>query len=317
MKFKVFIDGNKGTTGLRINERFQGREDIELLVIPEELRHDNETIKKYINESDITFLCLPDDASKEHATFLDPSNKHTKIIDASTAHRVDPNLAYGFPELSADHFNAIKKNQLVAGPGCYASGFLSIAYPLVKLGVANPDYPFAANAISGYSGACKKGIAQYEDKERSVEFDAPRLYAMSEAHKHMKEMMFIPGLKEKPLFVPYVCDFYEGMIVNIPLYVSKLNKKVTPKELHDMFEQYYKGSAFVKVMPFNEKGTEDGFLSANSIAGKDYLCIYVSGNDERILLTALLDNLGKGASGAAIECMNIALGLDSTKGLNL
>jgi N-acetyl-gamma-glutamyl-phosphate reductase len=314
MKFKVFIDGESGTTGLRIKERLN-RDDIELLQIPYEKRHDEEEIKKYINESDVTFLCLPDDVSDVHYKFK--TNPNTILIDAATVHRCDEMFAYGFPELSEEFLNKIKNSKYIAVPGCYASGFNSLAYPLVKLGVANPDYPFAANAISGYSGAGKKGIAQYEDKERSVEFDAPRLYAMSEAHKHMKEMMFIPGLKEKPLFVPYVCDFYEGMIVNIPLYVSKLNKKVTPKELHDMFEQYYKGSAFVKVMPFNEKGTEDGFLSANSIAGKDYLCIYVSGNDERILLTALLDNLGKGASGAAIECMNIALGLDSTKGLNL
>ncbi len=314
MKFKVFIDGESGTTGLRIKERLN-RDDIELLQIPYEKRHDEEEIKKYINESDVTFLCLPDDVSDVHYKFK--TNPNTILIDAATVHRCDEMFAYGFPELSEEFLNKIKNSKYIAVPGCYASGFNSLAYPLVKLGVANPDYPFAANAISGYSGAGKKGIAQYEDKERSVEFDAPRLYAMSEAHKHMKEMMFIPGLKEKPLFVPFVCDFYEGMIVNIPLYVSKLNKKVTPKELHDMFEQYYKGSAFVKVMPFNEKGTEDGFLSANSIAGKDYLCIYVSGNDERILLTALLDNLGKGASGAAIECMNIALGLDSTKGLNL
>ena len=314
MKFKVFIDGEAGTTALRIKERLN-RDDIELLQIPYEKRHDEEEIKKYINESDVTFLCLPDDVSDVHYKFK--TNPNTILIDAATVHRCDEMFAYGFPELSEEFLNKIKNSKYIAVPGCYASGFNSLAYPLVKLGVANPDYPFAANAISGYSGAGKKGIAQYEDKERSVEFDAPRLYAMSEAHKHMKEMMFIPGLKEKPLFVPFVCDFYEGMIVNIPLYVSKLNKKVTPKELHDMFEQYYKGSAFVKVMPFNEKGTEDGFLSANSIAGKDYLCIYVSGNDERILLTALLDNLGKGASGAAIECMNIALGLDSTKGLNL
>jgi N-acetyl-gamma-glutamyl-phosphate reductase len=314
MKFKVFIDGESGTTGLRIKERLN-RDDIELLQIPYDKRHDEEEIKKYINESDVTFLCLPDDVSDVHYKFK--TNPNTILIDAATIHRCDEMFAYGFPELSEEFLNKIKNSKYIAVPGCYASGFNSLAYPLVKLGVANPDYPFAANAISGYSGAGKKGIAQYEDKERSVEFDAPRLYAMSEAHKHMKEMMFIPGLKEKPLFVPYVCDFYEGMIVNIPLYVSKLNKKVTPKELHDMFEQYYKGSAFVKVMPFNEKGTEDGFLSANSIAGKDYLCIYVSGNDERILVTALLDNLGKGASGAAIECMNIALGLESTKGLNL
>lgn len=317
MKFKVFIDGNKGTTGLRINERFQGRDDIELLVIPEELRHDNETIKKYINESDITFLCLPDDASLEHSTFLDPSNKHTKIIDASTAHRVNPDWAYGFPELSDELYEKVKNSQLVAGPGCYASGFLAIAYPLVKLGIAPKNYPFAISAISGYSGAGKAGIKQYEDQNRSVEFDAPRLYAMQQAHKHLPEMKIIAGLDEKPLFNPYVCDFLEGMIVSVPLYVNRLNKKINAKELRDELANYYKGKDFVRVHEYEEKGTTDGFLAANKLAGKDYLEIYVAGNDERIDITACLDNLGKGASGAAVECMNIMLGLDPKCGLNL
>ena len=317
MKYKVFIDGNKGTTGLRINERFKNRDDIELLIIPEELRHDNATIKKFINESDITFLCLPDDASKEHATFLDPSNKHTKIIDASTAHRINPLWAYGFPELSNEHYEKIKNSQLVAGPGCYASGFLAIAYPLVKLGITNPDYPFAISAISGYSGAGKGGIQQYEDPNRSIDFDAPRLYAMAQSHKHLPEMQVIAGLKDKPLFNPYVCDFLEGMIVSLPLYVSRLNKKVNAKELRDILASYYEGKDFVRVHEYEEKGTSDGFLPANKLQGKDYLEIYVAGNDERIDITACLDNLGKGASGAAVECMNIMLGLDPKTGLNL
>ena len=248
---------------------------------------------------------------------LDPNNKHTKIIDTSTAHRTLESFAYGFPELDDSFKNKIKNYQLIANPGCYASGFISIAYPLVHKNITPSDYPFAITAISGYSGAGKKGIAQYEDNNRSVEFDAPRLYGMGQTHKHLKEMKAIVGLDQEPLFSPYVCDFYSGMIVTVPLFVNKLNKKMTAKEVHEFFSNYYKDRVFVRVAPFNEKGTEDGFLAANRLSDKDYLEIYVAGNDDRISITACLDNLGKGASGAAIECMNIALGLDPKLGLNL
>ncbi len=315
MKYKVFIDGKEGTTGLQIYERFNGRSDIELIEIKEELRKDLAERKKCINASDITFLCLPDAAAIEAVSLLE--NNHTKIIDASTAHRTLPNWAYGFPELGADFRKKIETNQLVAVPGCYASGFQAIVYPLTKMGIASLDYPFAANAISGYSGAGKKGIAQYEDSNRANEFEAPRLYAMAQMHKHLKEMKAISGLKEEPLFNPYVCDFYKGMLVTVPLYVDRLNQKITPKELHEKFVEFYKGQKFVRVMPFDEKGTETGFLSANHLAGKDYLEIYISGNENRISITSCLDNLGKGASGAAVECMNIMLGLEDDLGLNL
>ena len=314
-KYKVFIDGKEGTTGLRIFERFQNRNDIELITISEELRKDPNERKKCINSSDITFLCLPDAASIEAVSFLD--NPNTKIIDASTAHRTLPNWAYGFPELGEEFLNKIKTNQLVAVPGCYASGFNSIVYPLVKLGICDNDYPFSANAISGYSGAGKKAIATYEDDNREEKYDAPRLYAMAQMHKHLKEMQAIPGLKNKPLFNPYVCDFLQGMLVTIPLHVNLLTKNFTPKEIHGMFAKFYEDSSFVRVMPFYEAGTEDGFLSANHLSGKDYLEIYISGNEERINITACLDNLGKGASGAAIECMNIMLGLDPKTGLSM
>ena len=317
MKYKVFIDGKEGTTGLQIYDRFKNREDVELILIDDELRKDVNERRKCINASDVTFLCLPDQAAIEAVELLDYNNKHTKIIDASTAHRILANWAYGFPEIDDYYLNKIKTNQLIAVPGCYASGFQVIIYPLVKGNILPFKYPVSVNAISGYSGAGKKGIAQYEDENRSAEFDAPRLYAMTQSHKHLKEMKAISGLAEEPLFNPYVCDFYKGMLVTIPLYLNKLNKKLTLKEIHDYYVKYYEGKELIRVMPLEEKGTESGFLSANHLAGKDYLEIYISGNDDRISITACLDNLGKGASGAAVECMNIALGLDLKTSLNL
>ena len=313
--FKVYIDGQSGTTGLRINERLSKRNDIEILKISEDKRHDTVERKKYINNADVVFLCLPDDAAIDAVKLCE--NENTVIIDASTAHRTNKDWAYGFPELSNEFFNKIKNSKRIANPGCYASGFISIAYPLVKMGIAPSDYPFSANAISGYSGAGKNGIKQYEDKERSSEFDAPRIYAMSMAHKHLPEMQVIAGLKDKPLFNPYVCDFYEGMLVTIPLYTKLLNKKYSVEEIHDKFAEYYKGQDFVRVMPLKEKGTDDGYLSASHLASKDYMEIYIAGNEDRINITCALDNLGKGASGAAIESMNIVLGLDPKTGLEL
>lgn len=310
---KVYIDGQSGTTGLRINERLLKRNDIEILQIAEEKRHDETERAKFINEADIVFLCLPDDAAVEAVKLC--TNPNTVIIDASTAHRTNSEWAYGFPELDTKLFDKIKNSKRIANPGCYASGFMSIVYPLVKMNIAPSDYPFSANAISGYSGAGKKGIAEYENNDRDNLYDAPRLYAMSMAHKHLKEMQVIAGLKEKPLFNPYVCDFYEGMLVTIPLYTNRLNKKYSVEEIHDMFVKYYDGQDFVRIMPLEEKGTIDGYLSANHLTGKDYMEIYFAGNDERINIVCALDNLGKGASGAAIESMNIVLGLDPKTGL--
>ena len=311
---KVFIDGKSGTTGLKIFERFSKRNDIDLLEIKEELRKDPIEKQKIMNEADIVFLCLPDDAAIESAKLV--TNPNTIIIDTSTAHRTDPDWAYGFPELDKDLEAKINKSKRIAVPGCYASGFLSIVYPLVKLGVIDKYYQISANAISGYSGAGKKGIEQYTSSNDS-ELEAPRLYGMSQNHKHLKEMMIISGLAQKPLFNPYVCNFYSGMIVDIPLLVNNLNKKVTPKELHELFSKYYGDNKFVRVMPFNENGTESGFLSANHLSGKDYLEIYISGNDERINVVACLDNLGKGASGAAVEVMNMKIGKEKEFSLEI
>ena len=312
---KVFIDGSEGTTGLRIYERFEKRDDIEIIKIDPELRKDPAERARLINSSDITFLCLPDAASKESVSLV--SNPDVRIIDASTAHRTEIGWAYGYPELSDEHREAIKTGKRIAVPGCYATGFITIAYPLVKGGIVPKDYPVSAFAVSGYSGAGKKTIAVYEDKDRDVEFDSPREYALSQQHKHLKEMQKISGLERTPLFSPIIADYYSGMFVSLPFYADMLNGKQTPLSVHEYMSEYFKGQRFIKVMPFGSEADTNGFIGANNLSGWDGLQLFVTGNEERILLTTRFDNLGKGASGAAIQCMNVMLGCDEAKGLNL
>ena len=312
---KVFIDGSEGTTGLRIYERFEKRDDIEIIKIDPELRKDPTERARLINSSDITFLCLPDAASKESVSLV--TNPDVRIIDASTAHRTEPGWAYGYPELSDEHREAIKTGKRIAVPGCYATGFITIAYPLVKGGIVPEDYPVSAFAVSGYSGAGKKTIAVYEDENRDVEFDSPREYALSQQHKHLKEMQKISGLKRTPLFSPIIADYYSGMFVSLPFYADMLNGKQTPESVHEYMSEYFKGQRFIKVMPFGAEADTNGFIGANNLSGWDGLQLFVTGNEERILLTTRFDNLGKGASGAAIQCMNVMLGCDEAKGLNL
>lgn len=314
MAVKVYIDGQEGTTGLKILERFNGRTDIELLRIDPEKRKDNDERKKLINASDFTILCLPDAASIEAVSFIE--NENTRIIDASTAHRTNPEWAYGFPELSAEHREKIVTSKRVAVPGCYASGFLSMVYPLVKSGILPSDYPVTVHAVSGYSGAGKKGIAQYEDSERTKEFDTPRQYALTQSHKHLPEMQVISGLQFKPMFNPYVCDYFAGMVVSLPLHTRLLAKKVTPADVKAMFDEHYKGSNFIKVRELNGADVlTNGFIGANELEGTNNMEIIVSGNDDQILVCSRLDNLGKGASGAAVQCLNIMMGADETIGL--
>ncbi len=314
MAVKVYIDGQEGTTGLKILERFSGRTDIELLRIDPEKRKDNDERKKLINASDFTILCLPDAASIEAVSFIE--NENTRIIDASTAHRTNPEWAYGFPELSAEHREKIATSKRVAVPGCYASGFLSMVYPLVKSGILPSDYPVTVHAVSGYSGAGKKGIAQYEDTERTKEFDTPRQYALTQSHKHLPEMQVISGLQFKPMFNPYVCDYFAGMVVSLPLHTRLLAKKVTPADVKAMFDEHYKGSNFIKVRDLNGADVlTNGFIGANELEGTNNMEIIVSGNDDQILVCSRLDNLGKGASGAAVQCLNIMMGADETIGL--
>lgn len=313
-KAKIYIDGQEGTTGLKILERFKGRDDIELLRIDEDKRKDPEERQKMINASDFTFLCLPDAASIEAVALA--TNPNVRIIDASTAHRTNPDWAYGFPELSPEFRQKIKKSKRVAVPGCYASGFISLVYPLVKAGIIAPYHPVTSFAVSGYSGAGKKGIAQYEDAERAKEFDAPRMYALKQNHKHLKEMQAISGLSYPPMFNPMVCDYFAGMIVSVPLIRRSLAKKTNAEEVHAIMSEHYKGSHFVKVCSFGgETELPSGFMSANTLEGTNNMEIYVFGHDEQILLSSRLDNLGKGASGAAVQCLNIMMGIDEKTGL--
>lgn len=314
MKFKVFIDGKEGTTGLKIFDRLEGRSDLEILLIDDEKRKDTSERKKLINASDVTFLCLPDDAAKEAVSLVESS--HVKVIDASTAHRVDPQWAYGFPELSAEQRKKISGSHRIANPGCYATGFISLVAPLVSEGVMPADYPVVSHAISGYSGGGKKMISAYADPNRTADYNSVRQYALTQNHKHQKEMQVLSGLSDIPLFNPAVSDFFAGMTVSVPLHTRLLNKKPTPQQIHALLAAHYDGQHFVKVMPFMGEGVlPDGFLSSNHLADTNNLQIFVFGNQDRILLAACLDNLGKGASGAAVQNMNIALGLDEATGL--
>lgn len=315
MKTKVFIDGSEGTTGLRIFERFEKRDDIEILKIDPELRKDPDERAKMINSSDITFLCLPDAAAIEAVSLC--TNPNVTIIDASTAHRTQEGWAYGCPELSKEHREAIRTGKRIAVPGCYATGFITIAYPLVQGGLISKDYPVSSFAVSGYSGAGKKTIAVYESEDRDKEFDSPREYALPQMHKHLKEMKAKTGLERTPLFSPFIADYYSGMVVTLPFYADMMNGKQTPESVHEYLTKFYEGEQFIKVMPFGAEADTNGFIGSNNCSGWDGLQMFVTGNEERILVTTRFDNLGKGASGAAIQCMNIVLGCEENKGLNL
>lgn len=309
---KVFIDGKEGTTGLKIFERFENRRDIELLLIDSDKRKDAAERAKLINESDITFLCLPDQAAVEAVSLV--KNDKTKIIDASTAHRTLDGWAYGFPELGDNFRRRIRESNRIAVPGCYASGFNSIVYPLIKSGFIDRDYDIVCYALSGYTGAGKKGIAQYEDENRDTELDSPRLYALTQEHKHLKEMKAISGLSKFPIFSPVICDYPRGMVVCIALYTDRMNKKYTVDDIYEMMSAHYEGSPIVKV---RRPGYTTGMIGSNNFAQRDDMEIEINGNADRILITSRFDNLGKGASGAAIQCMNIATGIDETTGLNI
>ena len=313
MAVKVYIDGQEGTTGLKILERFEGRNDIELLKIDGEKRKDPAERKRLINSADFVFLCLPDAAAREAVSFVE--NNHVRIIDASTAHRTDPGWTYGFPELSPEHREKIRNSKRVANTGCYASGFISICYPLVKAGVLPQFYPVFAYATSGYSGAGKKAIAAYESDDKPEELLSPRQYALDMNHKHLPEMQKISGLAYKPMFNPIVDNYYSGMVVSIPLQGRLLQKRFTPEQIRDVLYDNYKDSNFVEVKPAGSECVPDGFLTSNGLSGTNRMEIYVFGDNDQMLLCSRLDNLGKGASGAAVQCLNIMMGIDETTGL--
>ena len=315
MKPKVYIDGSEGTTGLRIFERLEPRGDIELLRIDPALRKDPAARSALINEADIVFLCLPDAAAREAVSLA--SSDTTRIIDASTAHRVAPGWAYGFPELSPAHRAAIAGGKRIANPGCHATGFISLVYPLVAAGILPADAVVPCFSLTGYSGGGKKMIAQYEAEGRASELDAPRLYGLTQAHKHLPEMQQVCGLTRAPLFTPIVADYYAGMLVSVQLDASQLCGISTLAQLHAFYADHYAGAKLVHVLPADAQAQTGGFLAANARALWDGLEILVSGNDERMVVSARFDNLGKGASGAAIQSMNLMLGCDEATGLNV
>lgn len=308
---KVFIDGSAGTTGLRILQRLSERSDIELIRLPEELRKDNAARKKALNECDIAFLCLPDAAAIEAVNMIE--NENVVVLDTSTAHRTDEGWAYGFPELSDEHFKKVASSKRIAVPGCHASGFIALTYPLIEKGILDADTLLTCHSITGYSGGGKSMIAQYEDSERDTLFDAPRQYALGQTHKHLPEMAKITGLKNAPVFCPIVSDFYSGMVVTVPLFKEQLKEGYGIEDIKTAYKEKYT----TDIVSYSESISENGLISANALSFKDSMQITVEGNEDRILLIARYDNLGKGASGAALECMNIAMGSSPSQMLDI
>lgn len=315
MKYKVFVDGESGTTGLEIRSRLEKREDIELLKIDPARHRDISERAKFLNAADLAFLCLPDAASREAVSLV--TNSKTRIIDSSTAFRTDPSWVYGWPEMSPEQREKIKKSKRTAVPGCHATGFNAAVYPLAAGGILPKDYPICATSVSGYSGGGKKLISTYEDTRKGdPALDSPRYYALGLKHKHLPEMVMVNGLAFEPVFTPLVGPFYRGMIVSLPLSRRLLSKKLDAKDIWEYYSEFYKNVRFINVMPFGgEDCLDGGFLGADGCNGTNRLDIFVFGHDDQILVMSRLDNLGKGASGAAVQCMNIMLGLDEGTGL--
>ena len=306
---KIFIDGKAGTTGLRIYERLSNRQDIELITLSEEERKDTEARRAALNAADVAFLCLPDAAAIEAVSLVE--NPDTVIIDTSTAHRTLSDWTYGFPELSPERENRVCKAKRIAVPGCHAGGFIALVYPLIEAGILSPDVALTCHSITGYSGGGKKMIADYDAEDRPATYDAPRQYGIAQQHKHLKEMKAIVGLEQEPIFCPIVSDFYSGMEVTVPLFASQLAAGKTVEDIKTAYRAKYNGP----VVSFVENADENGFLDAGKLSGRDCMQVTVCGNENRILLVAIYDNLGKGASGAALECLNLVLGQEKDFGL--
>lgn len=308
---KVFIDGKAGTTGLRIYERLAERSDIEIILLSEEERKDPVARKKALNSCDVAFLCLPDDAARESVSMIE--NDSVVVIDTSTAHRTLEGWCYGFPELSKELDQKLQKAKRIAVPGCHASGFIALVKPLIDAGIISNEELLTCHSITGYSGGGKKMIADYESAERDNLLDAPRQYGITQTHKHLKEMQAITGLKNAPIFCPIVSDFYSGMMVTVPLFASQLKDGKTVEDIKNLFAEKYTTS----IVKYDPNFDDGGFISAAKLKDSDAMTVTVSGNDDRILLIAVYNNLGKGASGAAIECMNVVLKQDKTLALDI
>jgi len=311
MAFKVFVDGQEGTTGLQINEYLARRADIDVLKIDADKRKDLNERKRLINASDVTFLCLPDDAAKESVALVD--NPKTCIIDASTAHRVNPAWTFGLPELEREQRARIRASKRIANPGCHATAFILALKPLVAAGLLPADTQIAANSITGYSGGGKKMIEHYQSPQR---IDAPRPYALGLVHKHLPEMSAYSGLAVAPIFQPIVGPFYKGLAVTAYLHPSQFARKATPADVQKILADYYAGETFIRVAPVDlEANTDSGFFNVEANNDTNRVDLFVFGNEERLLVVGRLDNLGKGASGAAVQSMNVHLGVEETLGL--
>ena len=309
--FKVFVDGREGTTGLRIIDRLKNRKDIELMLISEDKRKDSEERRKYLNSCDIAFLCLPDNAAIEAVSMV--KNENVRIIDTSTAHRTDPDWVYGFPELKRELAEKLPYAKRVAVPGCHASGFNALVSPLIEAGVINSDALITCFSLTGYSGGGKKMIAQYEN-DKQQEMNSARIYALGQTHKHLPEMAAVSGLKNAPVFSPIVDDYYSGMLVTVPFFKSQVKGGI--EAVKSAYIKKYADKKFIDVSDI-DGNLIGNMLGSNNLSGKDKMQIFVTGNEERFTVSARFDNLGKGASGAAVQCMNIMLGFDETEGLDL
>jgi len=308
---KVFINGGNGTTGLRIVERLSQRNDIELVSLPEAQRKDVHAQAELAAKADITFLCLPDEASQELIGLLGDSAG--RVLDTSTAFRTDDRFAYGFPELSAAHAAAIRTANRVAVPGCHASGAIALLYPLITAGVIAPDAAISLISLTGYSGGGKKMIAEYETEGRDAGLSSPRPYALTQKHKHLPEIVHVCGLSEAPIFLPIVDDYYAGMVVSLPLHPKAMLKELGLAGISEVYASHYAGCKLIKVPDANPAAA----IAANALAGSDGMQVFVTGSDDRMIACAQFDNLGKGASGAAIQCMNLMLGMEESTGLVL
>lgn len=311
-KYKIFVDGAVGTTGLRIFDRLGQADDIELLTLPEEQRKDLNARVAKVAEADLTFLCLPDEVSKELVAHA-PEN--ARICDTSTAHRVNPDWVYGFAELSGQR-EKLQNTNRVAVPGCHATGYIALVRPLIEKGILPEDYPLSCHSLTGYSGGGKGMIAEYTDEKRATKYDAPRVYGLSLKHKHLPEMQVMTGASQPPIFTPVVADYYSGMLVSVPIPIIALQAVKNGEDVAKSLAEYYQGSKLISVHSYAEM-PEDNMLAANQLSGKDNLEIFVYGNETQLLLVARFDNLGKGASGAAVQCMNIMLGREETTGLEI